>query len=268
MWSLFTPFVFTHNHRQNNPTQTAFRNLLNLIRTQLPSLSDLALFQSRVFVPTDPLQRIPDMPLSATIIAPENVIVDAYNEHQLFKYYDRTQITSIPAVDRMDRFTGLSVADKAALMKRLNNKLDLPPTLHLCIGCPAVITRNQRYSPLANGDNVTVSRVTPTSVFVTKVIDGVSKEFKVSKDTQTVRAGAASISRSQFPIRLGFAKTVHKVQGETITGELYIHVEGMEATPGLAYVGCSRPTDINNVTFLPANVVLLPCMFIPHIPHS
>ena len=68
-----------------------------------------------------------------------------------------------------------------------------------------------------------------------------------------------------YPVRLAYARTVLKVQGETVTGKLFIHVEGIE-TPGEAYVAFSRPTHLENVTILPAGVTLIPSMFTPHIP--
>ena len=94
-----------------------------------------------------------------------------------------------------------------------------------------------------------------------------NSDVLLEREYERVRVGNSSIERHMYPVRVAYARTVHKTQGETIFGKLFIHVEGME-TPGEAYVAFSRPTSLDNVTILPAGVNLTPEMFVPHVPQE
>ena len=266
MWPHFHCFTFAEYHRQSDPSQAPFVQLLNFLRLNKPTeeqlkSSEFKILHDRIL----PSGQEADIGPDDVIIAPTNDLVDQYNNSQVLKFHDHASIVTLKAHDTYSKMNLLSVADQAKLKKRLHNKSDLPAELPIAVGCPIMITRNQKYSGLANGDTGIVASVSQDKLVIERVVDGQVKTISVGREYECVRAGSTSIERYMFPVRLAYARTVYKVQGETITGKLFVHVEGIE-TPGEAYVAFSRPTHLSNVTILPAGVTLIPSMFAPHVP--
>jgi len=268
LWPKFHVHTFTVNHRQSCPLQAPFVLLLNFLRLNKPSTDQLngvafKLIRDRVL----PSGQIPNIGPDDVIIAPTNELVDQYNASQVRKFHDPSKIVTLKAHDTYQKMHLLSEADQKRLKQRLNNSSDLPSELPLAVGCPVMITRNQKYMNLANGDIGIVVEVSENKLVIETEIDGKLRRITVGREYERVRVGNSSIERHMYPVRVAYARTVHKTQGETIFGKLFIHVEGME-TPGEAYVAFSRPTSLDNVTILPAGVNLTPEMFVPHVPQE
>jgi len=54
-------------------------------------------------------------------------------------------------------------------------------------------------------------------------------------------------SRTMLPLKLSWAWTVWKAQGQTMTGRLVLHLGDAEKTPGIAYTAMSRATLLENI---------------------
>ena len=54
-------------------------------------------------------------------------------------------------------------------------------------------------------------------------------------------------SRRMFPLRLSWAWTIHKAQGQTMTGKVVVNLGTKELADGLSYVAISRVNSIANL---------------------
>ncbi|GIL50920.1 hypothetical protein Vafri_7004 [Volvox africanus] len=68
-----------------------------------------------------------------------------------------------------------------------------------------------------------------------------------------------------FPLVVAYARTVHKVQGDTIHDPVVIDFTNMSRL-GQAYVALSRVVNINQLHILPSGITLTADMFQPHVP--
>ncbi|EFJ46074.1 hypothetical protein VOLCADRAFT_93611 [Volvox carteri f. nagariensis] len=75
----------------------------------------------------------------------------------------------------------------------------------------------------------------------------------------------AKLERKMFPVVPAFARTAHKVQGDTITDPVIIDFTNMNRL-GQAYVALSRVVDIEQLHRLPIDIQLTPNMFKAHVP--
>ena len=64
------------------------------------------------------------------------------------------------------------------------------------------------------------------------------------------RQRRVDLERTMFPLKLAWAWTVHKSQGQTFIGPVLIDPGRREMTPGLLYVAISRATRIQNIGFV------------------
>jgi hypothetical protein len=88
------------------------------------------------------------------------------------KFHDPSKIVTLKAHDTYQKMHLLSEADQKRLKQRLNNSSDLPSELPLAVGCPVMITRNQKYMNLANGDIGIVVEVSENKLVIETEIDG------------------------------------------------------------------------------------------------
>jgi ATP-dependent exoDNAse (exonuclease V) alpha subunit len=70
-----------------------------------------------------------------------------------------------------------------------------------------------------------------------------------------------------FPLVVAYARTVHKVQGDTIHDPVVVDFTNM-ARPGQAYVALSRVVSIDQLHILPRGIQLTADMFTAHVPND
>jgi ATP-dependent DNA helicase PIF1 len=70
----------------------------------------------------------------------------------------------------------------------------------------------------------------------------------VFMSTREFRLGNVSCTRTQFPVALGYAITVHKSQGLTVPMAVF-NITARDFTPGLTYVAISRVKTLDGVLF-------------------
>lgn len=70
----------------------------------------------------------------------------------------------------------------------------------------------------------------------------------IFRSTREFLVGAVACTRTQFPLTVAFAVTVHKCQGITAS-RVVTDISGRDFQPGLTYVAVSRATSLQGVMF-------------------
>lgn len=123
------------------------------------------------------------------------------------------QLASLPG-----DFVTFTAQDGGQDVASLAASCPAPRTLRLKIGAQVMLTRN--ISPkqgLVNGARGVVERFTPFGMPVVKFAQGDGKGVVISREQWNIRVGGQDVAtRSQVPLALAWAVTVHKSQGLTL----------------------------------------------------
>ena len=198
-------------------------------------------------------------------IYPKNKDVDAHNIHMLSKNFKEIKVTK--AVD--------SNPKSNSIKKNKKEKVTLPEKLSIAVGVRVILTRNIDTSDgLSNGQIGTVKAfIEGTEPFTLKYIyvqfdnDKVGAKFrktnKICKDYEnSVRIAKVeevhdNFKRLQFPLKLAYASTIHKVQGLSLEKCLF-NMKGIFCA-GQAYVGLSRLTSLKGLTLKEFDIKYIYC---------
>ncbi|KAE8257116.1 hypothetical protein A4X13_0g2570 [Tilletia indica] len=206
-------------------------------------------------IPSNPLSdHVQDYWSSRAILHALNVDVDATNEDTLQKLPG--QIHTFTSADTALTDDGdVSPAFAAEYLATQTPSGSPPHVLNLKIGAPVMLLRNfDPINGLCNGTRLIVRAVRRNALLLT-IISGA--EDRIGKAVLLpridVRSGEGTLpfilSRRQFPIKLCFAMTINKSQGQSLN-----HVGVDLRTPcfshGQLYVALSRATTAANVTIL------------------
>ena len=163
------------------------------------------------------------------------------------------------AIDTDTNGQPLREADKLRFNK---NTMRLPDKLILKEGCRIVLRRNLHISEgWVNGAMCEVLAMTPNCILVCKI--GSPKEkYPIPRTKQKIDIKGAfySILRSQFPVQLAYAVTVHRVQGLTVDKAIVTLNQNFFAS-GQAYVALSRVRTLHNLTlwtYTPSAIKIAP----------
>ena len=247
----FQMITLTEIMRQKD--DVAFAEMLNRIRvkdkSEELSESDRALLSQAI---TEPAQR----PADALHIFATNKQVGAHNTEKLTKNY--SNVTKIDADDyKKDPRNGKMTRQEQPFKGGTN---ELPDTLQVAEGVRVMLTRNLDVSKgLVNGSFGTLIKVVtsepPGSAHVNML--------GLQMDNETASGSADNLVyiersednlkqkgavRRQFPIKLAFACTIHKVQGMTRHSAVVSLKHIFE--PGMAYVALSRVTSLSGLHLL------------------
>ena len=191
---------------------------------------------------------VPDKTYTTLFTTNQNV--DKYNEEQLAKN------TNVPVVSKMTPLSG-SPKDIADLVKQYG----IIENFTYKVGATVMMTGNfltPQGDLVANGSLGVVQSVTKGVPFV-RFNDGQSRfvDRKIYTRTQKVSIGIDPITKkevfedvpvasvSQIPLRLGYAITVHRSQGQTFDG-VVCDLSKIFAS-GLGYVALSRVRELGDL---------------------
>ena len=139
--------------------------------------------------------------------------VDEINEEYL-KYIHG----SVQEYEAIDTDSNSQPLREAARLRLNRTAIRLPDVLVLKEGCRIVLRRNLQISEgWVNGAMCEILSMTPNCILVCKV-GFPNDKYPIPRTKQKIDTKGASYSilRSQFPVQLAYAVTVHRVQGLTV----------------------------------------------------
>ncbi|CAF1246967.1 unnamed protein product [Rotaria sordida] len=188
-----------------------------------------------------------------SILCPRNEDVRLINERVLINLKNVEQM-SFYAIDSVKNDDGaedhdLQVNIPVEFLNTLNPS-GLPPyKLNLKIGCIVMLLRNLLVNKgLCNGTRMNV-RAFRQNVLQLEIITGsfsgtVHFIPRISLDTSNNPALPFNFVRHQFPVRLAYAMTINKSQGQTFD-KVGLYLPEPCFSHGQFYTGCSRTTESN-----------------------
>jgi ATP-dependent exoDNAse (exonuclease V) alpha subunit len=238
-WRSASPKILnlTHCYRQEN--DLIFAEMLNRIRVGQFTGPDMQLLIKRKTVKPDS---------KAMIIATLNRTVDAINDRELRK------------LDSFNYHFPMKYENYAPDYHIEKNVL-APIDLHLRIGARVMLLNNDQHGRWVNGSLGEVTDISDQATpkepkaFVKVRLDETDKEVKVEKFTwqgeEATYSNGHLIHRVlgeavQFPLKLGYAITVHKAQGITLEHVHFMADYVFES--GQTYVALSRATSLEGLT--------------------
>lgn len=235
-------------------TDVRFAELLDYARRGALRPEDVALLQSRM-IP------VPDTPVKPTILFSHREDVNKLNNDEMQKlpgpekvfkaldvYWTRGQDkVHIPAPD-------MSTAKKESYARSMDSQF--PKELRLRVGAQVMLRVNVDVSAgLVNG-----SRGVVTSLEPLKVLFANGNELFMDPFIRTVEDETGGLDRSQIPLVLAWALTIHCSQGSTLDCAVLSIGEKVFA-PGQAYVALSRIRSLDGLyleEFAPTHVTADP----------
>ena len=205
-----------------------FINLLNKIRISKISQSDLDLINERV------IDFESDFPEGIIILSPKNIKVDQINTDNLNKIKSNT-------------------FEYMAVIKGTFKDSIVDDHLKLKVGAQIMLVKNDLNTPRrwVNGTLGIIHKLEKDKIFV-KINDKIHEVKKEAWHRYDYRFSGGSINPSivatfiQYPIKLAWAATIHKCQGQTFQ-KVAIDLDTGAFSHGQTYVAISRATSLEGV---------------------
>ena len=185
------------------------------------------------------------------ILAPKNDIVEKIN-YDLLKQIPTGNGYVYKSIDKVIDF-----AEAVNYPTEFLHTIDLPGlpphNLHLKPGVPIMLLRNLEPPKLCNGTRLLVKNLRQ-NVIEAVILDGKyqNENVFIPRIPITTDKLTFKFKRLQFPVRLSFAMTINKSQGQTLK------IAGLDLSSpcfshGQLYVGCSRVGSPENLYILAPN---------------
>lgn len=171
------------------------------------------------------------------LLAPKNSIVDHIN-HQIL-----CQVASDSTVYKSFD-TVMNEEECTTYPPEFLNSIELsgvpPHKLELKVGVPIILMRNLNAPKLCNGTRLRVTHLSPNLIGAT-ILTGSAKgeDVFIPRIPIIPKDLPFQFKRLQFPVKLAFAITVNKSQGQTLK-IVGLHLETPCFSHGQLYVACSR----------------------------
>ena len=237
--------------RQNDQT---FQQMLSTIRLGKTNDDIDSILRSKVM--TD--DEVDNVDLSnGAIICSLRKKRDAWNSH----FLDRldTQAHVFDAVD--SDVTGNAISETVKTKIQRFHKERLEDTLTLKVGARVVLCKNLHVEHgWLNGTLATITHIQSNYVTIQSIKTGRKTVVTRMKQSLSFPGSAVQYIRTQFPLILGWALTVHKVQGMTLDN-VYILLNKNFFASGQAYVALSRVKSLENlhlIQYEPSSICLDP----------
>lgn len=131
----------------------------------------------------------------------------------------------------------------------------VPKEIYLKVGCKVMICANDMAGEYVNGDTGHILDINPKEIRV-KLDKGITVNVeRFTWNTYGYSKGGGKLIKDvvgtfiQFPIRLGWATSIHKSQGLTLDN-VAIHTGKGAFSHGQFYTACSRIRNLENLSFL------------------
>ena len=256
LWQDFKMVNLTEIMRQKD--DLTFAELLNRIRTKRKE-DPLGVFDKALI--TQAIAEVEDCPADALHIFATNKEVEEHNAATVSAL--NLQVVNIAAEDyRKDLRTG----EMVMLLDPINgNRRDLPDNIQAAQGARVMVIRNLDIEDgIVNGTFGTIANIVTTTEDGPRTVKLIGLQLDNPTAGQKFRRkiqGAADnlvyvekfeesmskrgVVRRQFPMKLAFGCTAHKVQGMTMESAVVSLKRVFE--PGMAYVALSRTTSLQGL---------------------
>lgn len=204
----------------------------------------------------------PEYFMNRMILAPRNIDVDGINRSILDKIVG--DIGLYISADQMIHEAGADPNDDDPIpieFLRSITASGLPPgELYLKVGCPIILLRNLSPSQgLCNGTRMIVTQMRERVLEVRLLGGKYNGEHafipRISLTPSNVTAFSFRFRRRQFPVRLAFALSINKSQGQSVQ-HVGLYLSCPVFAHGQLYVALSRATASHNIKILlPENQV-------------
>lgn len=223
---IFESDLFWHMGFVKIPLTTAYRftdpvyaDALNRIRVAEHTTADMTLLRSRATT----ISAVRALPI-VKILA-KHAQVTSINNHEMGKRTE-TKYTSV-AIDKGN----CGVLDDI-----------IPISLEYCTGARVMLRINIAADGLSNGD---IGSITDCSRAHITVLFDRGIEYVVAPTKVKRKSGDVVISRTQFPLNIAYAITIHKAQGMTFDN-IIVDMRDIFGT-GMAYVALSRVRSLSGL---------------------
>ena len=265
LWENFEYDELTINQRQHGDANEKWSGMLGRIRIGRHSLDDINILQERLIpvrsceLPSEHLDQIVDFYLSlqnrfptTVCLLPKRNMMESFNATVMKKLFPGA--IRVEAVDEVDGRTKADIrrAEDAVLkidkLGDSRNTADLEKSLILSEGVRIMLRKNiDTAKGLVNGAMGTVKQIVrqsddPKSIVEKLVVqfDGVDGDVEITREARKVKLFEVSyLHRRQFPISTGYALTIHKAQGMSLS-HVFCDLGSMIFATGQIYVALSR----------------------------
>ena len=252
LWEIIHPLHLTQNMRTNNIDYASY--LLQIgsgsaMQSPEPDVDTLDELIDKVF------PHVQNFSGDHVILATTNVRVDHIND--LVSQRMVGESTEYFSADRVDLLDDGGAGDAQNYPTEFLNSLTpngLPPhVIRLKVGAPIMLIRNlQPEMGLCNGTRLIVRSLQP-NVIEAEVLHGAHRGYRTFIPRITLMDANPqmpfTLVRRQFPIRLCFAMTINKSQGQTL-GKVGLDLSNPVFAHGQLYVALSRVRSRNDIFVL------------------
>jgi ATP-dependent DNA helicase PIF1 len=189
---------------------------------------------------------------NSAVVAYTNGYVDFYNDYILNEVAKalQTPLWQSFATEEFAEINGVNLATPD-YMESYSEPGTPEHTFKACLGARCTLTRNFLPSRgLVNGAFVMITGRTANTISVRNVTPGpfYGNEDILFRFTFNISVKEMfNFNRKQFPLRLAYAATVHKYQGDTIKGKLLVDCSNPSFTHGQLSVAISRGVASENI---------------------
>ena len=229
-------------HRIERQTDAGFQRLLNECRIGAPSAETIELLKSR-----QNLNWKKQM-IKPTLLFSRNSDVEAINESNvaalkkpLRVYEAQTEVLNTTGIPPSEIPCGEALE---RLIQKMDADSSYVPRLDLCVGAQVMLLINKDLEAgLANGSRGVVLGFSDNNIPIVQFMHGdpvaVEHHLWISSECE-------AIVRSQIPLRVAYAITIHKSQGATLDCAL-IDIGSNTFEYGQAYVALSRVRNLESL---------------------